>query len=359
MSDSRDRLATIRAAIDQADQDLVAALDARAQAVKAFAELREREPNLYVSLPAMHEVLARARELRTDFPHAGLEPVIREVVSACAEMLAPVRVAIVGSDGGLAHLAGRLQFGVNAQFQAMGSIGEAFAAVEREAVTYAVVPLETSTDGAVSATLFALTNGRSRITAERSVPGAFHLYSKTGNIADVDKVYGTAAALAACARTLKSELPRATPFEVKSTTLAVELASEDHGGAVVAPELFSGALRPCRLHVEDEAGIHTRFLVVGRDAARRTGTDRTMIALALNEQPGALYAALQPFAERGINLTRLESRQAPGSPFEQLFFVELDGHVSDRPVLTAVDEVKSRSRHLKVLGSYPRPVPAT
>ncbi|GAB4206350.1 MAG: prephenate dehydratase [Sandaracinaceae bacterium] len=360
MTDARDRWERIRADLEAADRDLVRALEARARVVKAFIALRADAPSAYFQLPSAEEVLARAHAERRaaggEFPEAGLEPVMREVLGACASLAAPIRVAVPGPDRSLALVVAREIFGTMAEIVPTGDVSEALRAVERQEATSAVVPLETSSDGAFSASLFALAHGQARIVAERTIPNAYHLYSRTGNAADIEKIYATPSALAACARTLERELPAATVIEVRSADVAAQLALADHGSAAVGTVHGEGeGLRLVRKHVEDDPTLRTRFVVVGRESPRRTGSDRTFLALLLNEEPGSLYAALAPFAQRGINLTRVESRQAPGASFEQMFFVELDGHVSDRAVLTALDEVRGKSRLVKVLGSYPRP----
>lgn len=372
MSDSRDEIARIRTALEHADAELVAALDARAEAVREFIALRERDPAGYHALPSAGEVLTRARELRRAFPEAGLEPVLREVLGACAEMIAPVEVAVLGPEAGLTHLAARRWFGSHAAIQSHAEVAAVFAEIERGRVASIVVPFETSTDGALSATLSSLAETSAKVVGELTLPSSWNLWSRTGNAGDVEKIFGAATTIAACERTLKAEFPRATLLDVRSGLVAAQIALEDHGAAALGSELLaeigpgaprgpgerpsaSESLRLVRKNVEDEQGATTRFLVLGRQEPRRSGTDRTLLVLAIGEEPGSLHAALQPFAERGINLTRLESRPARGSAWRLLFFVELDGHVSDRPVLTAVDEVKARARHLKVLGSYPRP----
>jgi len=358
MSDARDEMAKIRAAIEQADGDLISALDARARAVRSFIALRERDPEGYHALPSAAEVLARVRELRQDFPAAGLEPVVREVLGVCSEMIAPLQVAVLGPEGGLAHLAGRRWFGARAQFRALATVGDVFAELEKGRAAHALVPFETSSDGALSATLHALTETRVKVVGEITLANGWHLYSGTGNAGDVEKIYGAATALVACERALKVEFPRAALLDVRSGVVAAQLALEDHGAAALGSDIVHELiteLRVVKRNVEDEAGVQSRFVVLGNQQPRRTGTDRTMIVLALSGEPGSLYAALQPFAERGINLTRLESRPARGDEWHDVFFVELDGHVSDRPVLTAIDEVKARARHLKVVGSFPRP----
>lgn len=359
MSDSRDEMAQIRATLDQADADLIAALDARARAVRGFVALRDRDPQGYHALPSAAEVLARVRELRHEFPETGLEPVIREILGVCNEMIAPVQVAVLAPEGGFAHLAGRRWFGSRAQFRALPTVTDVFAELEKGRVAHALVPFETSSDGALSATLHALTETRAKVIGEITLTNGWHLYSRTGNAGDVEKIYGAAITLAACERTLQTTFPKAALLDVRSGVVAAQLALEDHGAAALGSDIVGeivSDIRTVKRNMEDESGAQTRFVVLGHQQPRRTGTDRTMIVLALSGEPGSLYAALQPFAERGINLTRLESRPARGSEWHDVFFVELDGHVSDRSVLTATDEVKARARHLKVVGSYPRPV---
>lgn len=383
MADSRDEMAQIRAALEQADSDLVSALDARARAIRSFVALRERDPEGYHVLPSAAEVLARVGELRRDFPESGVEPVLREVLGVCAAMIAPVQVAVLGPEAGSTHLAARRWFGAQAEVRAVAAVADVFEEIDRGRAAHAVVPFETSTDGALSATLACLVDTSAKVIGETTMANAWHLYSRTGNAGDVEKIYGAATTIAACERTLKSEFPRAALLDVRSGLVAAQLALEDHGAAALGSDLLKELgttlhptsrrserprverasdrpsmpepLRVVRPHVEDDPGATTRFLVLGQQQPRRTGTDRTMIVLALSEDPGSLYAALQPFAERGINLTRLESRPARSSAWKLVFFVELDGHGSDRAVLTAIDEVKARARHLKVLGSYPRP----
>ncbi len=384
MADTKDEIMRIRAALEGADAALVSALDARAVAVREFVALRERDPDGYHALPSAIDVLGRAKELRRTFPESGLEPVMREVLSVCADLIAKVQVAVLGPEAGITHFAARRWFGAHAEMHVHPDVPSVFAEIERGRIAHAVVPFETSTDGAFSATLQCLAEANAKIVGELTLPNAWHLWSKTGNSADVEKIFGAATTIAACENTLKREFPRATLLDVRSGLVAAQIALEDHGAAALGSDLLAEvespsssrseplessaresrrpseralltSLRIVRKNVEDDPGASTRTLVLGHQQPRRSGNDRTMLVLALGEDPGSLYAALQPFAERGINLTRLESRPARGTAWRLAFYVELDGHVSDRSVLTAIDEVKVRARHIKILGSYPRP----
>jgi prephenate dehydratase len=97
----------------------------------------------------------------------------------------------------------------------------------------------------------------------------------------------------------------------------------------------------------------TKFAVVGTNDAGLGTPDKTSLVMAVHDRPGSLLASLKPFAERGINLTKLESRPRRGAPFEYVFFVDIE-RASDEPdVLAALDEVRLHTSMLKVLGSYP------
>ncbi|HJL20346.1 MAG TPA: prephenate dehydratase domain-containing protein [Sandaracinaceae bacterium LLY-WYZ-13_1] len=354
-----EELAKIREALDAADAALVAALDDRAKAIERFVALRERHPEAYHSLPSAAEVVERALERVKAFPREPLETALREVLGACARMVAPVEVAVLGPEAGFAQVAAQHHFGSSAEIHAQETVGEVFEDVERNRVSYGVVPFETSSDGALAATVDELARSESRICAEITIPNTYDLVSKTGNAADVEKIYATPNAAAACEANLQDDFPRATILDVKSGRIGAELAKEDHGAAAIVAgwsEDDPDGLRLVKDRIEDRTGVETRFVVIGHERPPRTGTDRTILALAVGDEPGSLHKALQPFADRGINLTRIESRPARGQSWRYLFIVELDGHVTDRSVLTAVDEVRGASRHVKILGSFPRPV---
>ena len=107
--------------------------------------------------------------------------------------------------------------------------------------------------------------------------------------------------------------------------------------------------------VEDDPNNYTRFLVLhDGPIPKPTGRDKTSIIFSIRHVPGALYRALEPFALRDINLTRMESRPSRGRPWEYNFYVDLEGHVEDGDVSKALEELIKRTNFTKVVGSYPR-----
>ena len=180
---------------------------------------------------------------------------------------------------------------------------------------------------------------------------------QSGAASEVIKIYGTAPAIAACERQLRSRYPDAILVDVQSGQAAAHFALGDDQaaalGSALLKELYDLKLIDDRL--EDDSDVVTRFGVVGNRLPSRTGQDRTVLAMAPGDQPGALHRALQPLADREINLTRVESRPSTGTEWRHVFFLELDGHITDRAILTAVEELRRIARYAKVLGSYPRP----
>ncbi|MFW6086899.1 MAG: prephenate dehydratase domain-containing protein [Myxococcota bacterium] len=356
MSDPQEEFARIREAIEAADRSLVEALDERSRAMRSLSALYETDPDGYYALPRDRAVIERARERIEDFPSTAIEPVFREILAACDHILGPKTVAYVGPEGGFGHVAARRHFGAPAVLRAVDTVAAVIEEVARGRVSFGVLPLETSSEGAITATLHGLAESDVKICAERVVPSSYHLFSRTGDTAQVDKVHGTAPAIAACEHNLRAHFPRATIIDVASGEAAAQATRDDDASAALGTDVVGElyGLVPVRERMEDVAGIDILHGIVGNDLPPRTGSDRTVLAMAVQDSPGALYQALQPFANRGINLTRLESRPAIGKPWKYLFFVEMDGHVTERSVLTAIDELRDISRFVKILGSHPR-----
>lgn len=354
---SQDELEGLRARLQAADDALTEALDARVDTMRQLLAFRANHPDLYSAAGDDAAVIRRAAERAKSFPVRDLEAVFREVLAVSGSLEAERRVSYSGDRGGFAELAARAHFGRVASLAACPDVASALAEVEGERASFAVVPLESSSDGAVTATLNGLATSELSICAERTLRVRYHLVSASDRLVNVEKVYGGAAALAACERQLQSKLPRATLLDVPAAEVAAELCAGDPSAAAlsVEPELPAHGLGTLVESIQDDPDGATRFAVVGSRLPSRTGRDRTVIAMVVGDRPGALHASLAPFADRDINLTRLESRPARGSEFRYRFFVEMDGHVTDRQIATALDRVREICPVVKVLGSYPRP----
>lgn len=355
MSDGKREFDRIRTAVADADEALVAALDARAKAVREMVELRAAQPDAYFTLPRDVDVLAQQIERAAEFPAEGIRAVVTEVLSTCRELTSPVTVAYVGQEGGFGHLAARKQFGTAATLRSAGTAEAVLADVERGHASYGLLPFETSYDGTVTGTLNLLARSEMKISAEIPVARAFHLIASSPEPSGIQRIYASSSAITACEHFLREHFPNATVIDTRNGIIAAEQARNNEGTAALTTGVVAelSGLATVRRNIEDVADLKTRYVVVGNDYPPRTGNDRTVVALALHDAPGVLMECLKPFAERRINLFRLETRPARGWEFRYLILIELDGHITDRPMLAAIEGLRESSRYVKVLGSYP------
>ena len=355
MADETQQVEEARAALEAAEQALAGALDARARAVQAFAALKAASPDVYFALPGENQVIARLVERLQVFPKSAAAAVMTEVMSACASMVAPVEIAYVGQEGGFGHVAARKQYGTSAVLRSVDTAEEALSEVERGRASFAIMPFETSNDGAVTATLNLLARSDAKICAEIKIRRAFHLISQSGERAQVKKIYASSSAIAACEAYLGERFPDATIIDTRNGFVAAQHAREDASAAALTTELVAAQAGFAFVEraIEDLADLETRYVAVGNDYPSRTGRDRTAVAMALHDAPGVLIECLRPFADRKLNIYRLETRPARGWAWRYLIMLEVDGHITDRPVLAAIEELRTSSRYVKVLGSYP------
>jgi chorismate mutase/prephenate dehydratase len=144
--------------------------------------------------------------------------------------------------------------------------------------------------------------------------------------------------------------------DVASTTLAAQIVSEDYSAAAIASEYAASLydLKVVRERIEDQVNNVTRFLVIGSKLTEKCGDDRTSLLFSVKDEPGILYRMLEPFAKRGVNLSKIESRPNKSKAWEYIFFLDLAGHVSEPEVAEAVQELKGYCQFVKILGSYPK-----
>jgi chorismate mutase / prephenate dehydratase len=218
-----------------------------------------------------------------------------------------------------------------------------------------VVPIENSSEGVVNHTLDGLIDSELLICGEASLEIHHNLLSRAAELSDVKRVYSHPQALAQSRGWLARNLPDAEIVEIQSTSTGVEQALLDPATAAVASELAGHLYRipALRERIEDYANNVTRFLVMGRRAAGRSGPDKTSILFSIRDEVGTLYRILEPFATARLSLTKIESRPTRRRPWEYVFFVDFEGHRDDPVTQGVLAAVRERCLFLKVLGSYP------
>ena len=217
-----------------------------------------------------------------------------------------------------------------------------------------LVPIENSTDGRIADTLDMFTRLPVRICGEVNMPIHHTLLGKCPRT-EVKEVYSKPQALSQCRNWLAKHLPAARTVEVTSTSTAAQLAREKPGAAAIA-SFEAGVhygLDVVVENIEDNASNTTRFAVIGDKAADRSGNDRTALLFQVEHRPGALAEAMNIFKREGVNLTWIESFPVPESPRTYLFFVEMEGHETDKPLRRAVSTIGKKALRLEILGSFP------
>ena len=176
-----------------------------------------------------------------------------------------------------------------------------------------------------------------------------------------ERQHGDGRALAQCRDWLTTNLPDATQVPAPSTAAAARSCQADARGAAIASSQAARlhGLAVLRERVQDRDDNVTRFLVIGHAGrvAIPASADRTSILLALPHRAGALYEVLGPLSEAAVHISKIESRPSPGRSWAYVFFLDLDGHVEQPPLKTALELVAARCPLFRVLGCYQRLTP--
>ena len=347
----------LRKNIDRLDSELLRLLNQRAELAKKIGGHKKRNARVYYIPSREEDIIERLKkENKGIFPSDSIQPVFKEIISACRSLEKKLRVAYFGPEATFTHIAGRQQFGHSAEFLPERSISDVFEDVERGHADYGVVPIENSTEGVVSHTLDMFLDSDLTICAEVVLEIVHNLLSVDGDLAKIKRIYSHPHALAQCRNWLRKNVPGINVHEVASTAEAARLAAVDRDAAAIASE-FAGdyyGLKMIQARIEDFAHNYTRFMVIGREEGPKSGRDTTAIVFSVKDRPGILYDALGHFASRNVNLSKIESRPLKGRAWEYVFFVEMDGHVTDDIVKQALKELEKDCVFVKVLGSFPK-----
>ena len=243
---------------------------------------------------------------------------------------------------------------------AFATVDGAVDAVRAGDVAAAMVPLENSVEGSVTATIDALASGSGlAILAEAQVPVSFSLVVRPHTTLDqVSSVTTHPHAHAQCRKWLAETLPDVSVVFAPSTAMAASMVADgDHDAAISAPlaaEVYG--LDALATDIGDRPA-ETRFVLVSTSQAPQpaSGADKTSLVLFMGaDHPGALLEILTEFAVRGVNLTRIESRPTGGGIGDYFFSVDVEGHLDDARVGEALMGLRRVCAEVRYLGSYPR-----
>lgn len=356
-----DNLGPIRDQIDQHDRQIVELLNQRLALAAEIGKLK-RSTGGQIYVPEREDAVLRKVSALNQGPikNEALQAIYREIMSAAIALEKPLLIAYLGPEATNTHAAAMKKFGASVDYHAMATISDIFTAVEKGEADYAVIPIENSTEGSVRETLDSFVESELKIVAQIYLEITHALISNSP-LEKVEKVYSKDQALAQCRNWLQRHLPHAQLVDASSTARAVQIARETPGVAAVSSELsaqFYG-VPVLSKNIQDKADNTTRFFVIGKRPSGAVGGGRDMTSLIVSlgdeaaSHSGALLRMLMPLAERGINLSKIESRPSKKRPWDYYFFLDVTGHYDDPPMREALAELRKFCPMVKWLGSYP------
>ena len=346
----------LRKQIDQLDEKLVALLNERVTVALEIGGVKKgKGGEIYV--PSREKaVFERIGKLNGSgpLPDKSARAIYREIMSAALALESNLKIAYLGPPATFTHQAARSKFGASVDYHPVATIADVFSAVEDGTADYGVVPIENSTEGAVTHTFDQFTSTPLKICAEIYLPVSLCLLASVPK-EKITRICSKQEAMGQCRQWLSANLSGVEFDAVNSTALAAEMATESDCAAVAsrfAAELYG--LDVVGENIQDVSGNTTRFLVIGKNYGPASGQDKTSIYFGIKDEVGALHNALDALKHNGINMSKIESRPSKNKAWEYYFFIDFEGHASDSCAKAALEELETYCAVLTVLGSYPK-----
>jgi chorismate mutase/prephenate dehydratase len=359
-------LSSIRCQIDKLDTQIQEFITKRAQLADEVAKAKSKEaeaageeqPNFYRpkrEADILRKVITRNKG---PLPDEVLTRIFKEIMSGCLNLQKPLKIAFLGPIGTYTEAAVRKHFGHSVQNIPLQTINEVFREVEAGTVNYGVVPVENSTEGGVNQTLDCLIKTSLKICGEIVLPIHHYLLSKVTTLAKIKRIYSHQQSFAQCRGWLDNQLSTIERITVNSNAEAAQRAANESDSAAIAGKMAAEIyqLQIVASRIEDDINNTTRFAVLGQQTIPSTGIDKTSLLLSSPNKAGALYHLLEPFAANNISMTRIESRPSRQSNWEYVFFVDIEGHITDKPIAKSLHSLEKHTPLIKLLGSYPRAI---
>lgn len=269
----------------------------------------------------------------------------------------PLKVAYQGEPGAFSERAVYQYFGETALPQSRLTFREVFEDVQSRRCDYGVIPIENSLSGSIHENYDLLLEYDVAIIGEFKMRIVHNLIAHAGTrLEDIRRVYAHPQAVAQC-RVFLSHHPEWEIIQVYDTAGSVKYIKDHHltdAAAIASVQAAENlGMVVVKEGIESNPQNYTRFLVISPEHVIHEKANKTSLIYNTPNTPGSLFRTLQKFAERNLNLVKLESRPLPGRPWEYMFYVDFEGSLSDPIVKQTIDDLQELVEFLKVLGSYP------
>jgi chorismate mutase/prephenate dehydratase len=353
-------LANLRQQIDALDSELLRLLNQRAKVAEAVGELKRAEGSPFFRPDRVAQVIQKIENANQGpLLNQHVASIWREIMSACLALEAPQRVAVLGPQGTFCEQAAIEFFGSAANLIYCANFDEVFHATAAGTAQYGVVGMENSTEGVVARSLDLFLRSPVHVVGEVSLLVRHNLLRQVNSLEGIEVVLAHPQALAQCQGWLSQHLPNAERRAVSSNAEGARLAATQANWAGLASERAAAqfGLHLVAHAIQDEAYNRTRFAVICLPQTLATppasGHDCTSLVVSVPNRPGAVHDLLVPLKRHGVSMTRFESRPAKSGQWEYYFYIDIQGHINDAAVASALQELQGLCAFYKVLGSYP------
>jgi len=355
---NQDPLQPLRQRIDEIDNEIQTLISERARCAMEVAKVKIAAGDTNFYRPEREALVLQKVKDRNNgpLPDDEMAWLFREIMSACLALEQPLNISYLGPEGTFTQSAAIKHFGHSVKTISCNAIDEVFREVESGNANYGVVPVENSTEGMVNQTMDLFVGSPLIICGEVQLRIHHNLLSRLSDASNIKRIYSHQQSFAQCREWLNSHMVGIEQITVNSNAEAARLAAQETDSAAIAGETAAEIyhLQVVSKNIEDDSGNTTRFLVIANQETEPTGNDKTSLMLAAQNRPGALYGLLEPFRRFGISMTKVESRPSRKGVWEYVFFVDVEGHIKDKNIQQALNDISKDASMVKVLGSYPK-----
>ncbi|KQV87580.1 prephenate dehydratase [Pelomonas sp. Root1237] len=353
-------LLALRDQIDGLDRQLLDLLNQRARVAEQVGEIKRAEGTPFFRPDRVAQVIDKIRAANPGpLKSEHVAAIWREIMSACLALESPQRVAVLGPIGTFCEQAALEYFGSAADMTYCATFDEVFHATASGSAQFGVVGVENMTEGVVTRSLDLFLHTPCHVVGEVSLLIRHNLMRKEPSMHGIEAVLAHPQALAQCQNWLNKHLPDVERRAVSSNAEGSRLAATNPAWAALGSERASQVfgLHITAHAIQDEAYNRTRFAVICLPQTMATppatGRDCTSLVVSVPNRPGAMHDLLVPLKKHGVSMTRLESRPARTGQWDYYFYIDLDGHPTQRHVADALAELRELCAFFKMLGAYP------
>ncbi len=360
----------LRNEIDKIDASLLSLFESRMEVVLNIAEYKKKN-NMEILNEAREEAVIKKNLNRVKNMDLSLE--VEEFFKSVMEISRGYQnkqlkihetmardenltVGFYGVKGSFSEEALKGYFGENVDTKAINEFEDVFLDLRCGKINYGVIPIENSSTGAISEVYDLLNKYNFYIVGEKYLKISQNLMGIKGSTIDeIKEVYSHPQGLEQSREFLKGYKNwKLIPFNSTSKSAQLVNQSQDKTMAAIASakaaEIYG--LQILKNNINSNATNTTRFVVIGKDMETNGKSNKISTVLSTTHRAGSLYNVLKYFAEKNINLLKIESRPIVDKPWEYFFYLDFEGNINEEKVIASIELIKMNSRYFKILGNY-------